>query len=111
MGEANATLKHFRISPLRAQRACNLVRGKRVEDALSILTFSPQKGARVLHKVISSAVANADNKNLDVDQLYIKEIRADKGAIWYRHLPRAHGRADSIKKLTSHIQVTLAEKD
>jgi large subunit ribosomal protein L22 len=87
------------------------VRGKRVDDALNLLTFAPQKGARLLRKLIRSAVSNAqNNKNLDPDSLVVKTVYADEGPVLKRFIPRAQGRATQIRKRTSHLTVILDEK-
>jgi large subunit ribosomal protein L22 len=87
------------------------VRGKRVDDALNLLTFAPQKGARLLRKLIRSAVSNAqNNNNLDPDSLVVKTVYADEGPVLKRFIPRAQGRATQIRKRTSHLTVILDEK-
>jgi large subunit ribosomal protein L22 len=87
------------------------VRGKRVEDALNMLAFAPQKGANIVKKLINSAVANAQqNSDIDVDKLYINKIFADEGPVLKRFRPRAMGRATRILKRTSHLTVILDEK-
>jgi len=87
------------------------VRGKRVDDALNLLTFAPQKGARLLRKLIRSAVSNAqNNNNLDPDSLVVKTVYADEGPVLKRFIPRAQGRATPIRKRTSHLTVILDEK-
>lgn len=86
------------------------VRGKQVEEALNLLSFSPKKGARILKKLIQSAVANAQhNAGLDVDALYVKRVYADEGPTLKRFRPRALGRAARIRKRTSHLTVILDE--
>ena len=87
------------------------VRGKRVEEALNLLMFAPQRGARIIRKLVSSAVANAEeNAGLDVDTLYIKRIYADQGPTLKRWRARALGRATRINKRTSHLTVVLDEE-
>jgi large subunit ribosomal protein L22 len=87
------------------------IRGRRVEEALNMLTFAPQKSARIVKKLVQSAVANAEqNSNVDVDALYIKRIYADEGPTLKRFRPRALGRATRIRKRTSHLTVILDEK-
>jgi large subunit ribosomal protein L22 len=87
------------------------VRGMKAAEALNQLTFAPQKGARLLKKLIHSAVANAEqNSGMDVDTLYVKRIYADQGPTLKRWLPRAMGRATRIRKRTSHLTVVLDEK-
>jgi large subunit ribosomal protein L22 len=108
--EARAVARYMRISPQKARLIMDEVRGKKVEEAVRLLSFSPKKGARVLKKLINSAVANAEaNKEIDVDTLYIKRIYADQGPIMKRFRPRAMGRASRIRKRTSHLTVILDE--
>ncbi len=108
--EARAVAKYIRISPYKIRRVMDQVRGKKVEEALQRLAFSPKKGARILDKVIRSAVANAEhNLGLDVDRLYIKSVYADEGPTLKRWMPRAMGRANRILKRTSHITVVVSE--
>jgi large subunit ribosomal protein L22 len=81
-----------------------------VEDALNVLKFTPKKAARLIEKVLMTAVADAEhNSSLDVDRLYVKEVRIDGGPSWKRIQPRAMGRAYKIIKRTSHITVVVAE--
>jgi large subunit ribosomal protein L22 len=88
-----------------------MVRGKQIQDALNILRFSPQPSAKLISKLLGSAVANAEQKGVaDVDRLFVKTIFVDGGAVMKRFLPRAMGRASKIRKPTSHISVVLAEK-
>ncbi|MFO7784005.1 MAG: 50S ribosomal protein L22 [Thermodesulfobacteriota bacterium] len=107
--EVKAVAKFVRISPRKVRLVMDQVRGKRVEDAMSVLSFAPQKGAFLLKKVLQSAVANAgENTSLDVDSLYIKRVYADEGPTLKRFRPRAQGRATRIRKRTSHLTVVLA---
>jgi len=88
-----------------------MVRGKAVQEAINILRFSPQKAAAIVSTLVTSAVANAEQKGVsDLDRLFIKEIMVDQGPVLKRFLPRAQGRATKIRKPTSHILVVLAEK-
>jgi large subunit ribosomal protein L22 len=106
--EVKAVAKYIRISPRKARLVMDQVRGRRVEDALSTLSYAPQKGAVLLRKVIQSAVANAEhNTDMDIDNLYIKRVYADEGPILKRFRPRALGRATRIRKRTSHLTVVL----
>jgi len=108
--ETKAAAKFVRISPRKIRLVMDQVRGKKVEDALILLSFAPQKGAGLLKKLIDSAVANAEeNSGTDVDSLYIKNVYADEGPILKRWRPRAQGRATRIRKRTSHLTVTLDE--
>jgi large subunit ribosomal protein L22 len=89
----------------------NEVRGKKAGEALQFLSFSPQKGARILKKLIDSAVANAEaHSEVDVDALFVKRIFADEGPILKRFRPRAMGRASRIRRRTSHLTVILDDK-
>ncbi|MDL1970057.1 MAG: 50S ribosomal protein L22 [Candidatus Desulfofervidaceae bacterium] len=108
--EARAVARYIRISPRKVRLVIDLVRGKKVEEALAMLEFTPKRAARVVSKLIKSAVANAEqNPDVDVDNLYIKRIYADSGPILKRIRPRAVGRAYLIRKRTSHITVILDE--
>ena len=108
--EAKAVAKYIRISPQKARLVADVVRGKDIDEALTTLRFMPKKGARILKKVIESAVANADqNESIDIDTLYLKEIEINGGPMLKRFRPRAMGRASRIKKRTSHITVIVAE--
>jgi len=109
--EARAKLRYARLSPQKTRLVVDMVRGKQVQDALNILKFSPQKAAAVVSKLVSSAVANAEQKGVaDVDRLYVKTIMVDQGPALRRFLPRAQGRATRIRKPTSHVTVVLDEK-
>ncbi len=108
--ETRAIARFVRISPQKIRLVIDQVRGKKVEEALNMLTFAPQKGARILKKVIHSAVANAqENAGMDVDSLYISRAYADEGPTIKRWMPRALGRATRIRKRTSHITVVVDE--
>ncbi len=108
--ETKAAARFIRISPQKIRLIMDQVRGKKVGEALNQLTFAPQKGARILKKLLSSAVANAEqDTNVDVDLLYIKRIYANEGPTLKRWRPRAQGRATRIRKRTSHLTVILDE--
>ncbi|MEI6509927.1 MAG: 50S ribosomal protein L22 [bacterium] len=110
--EVRAQVKHIRISPQKVRRVMDLVRGKPVEEAVAILTILPNKGARFLHKLVKSAIANAENNyDLKTDSLYIYRISADAGPSLPRFLSRARGRADRIKKRSSHLTVVVKERE
>ncbi len=101
----------MRISPQKIRLIMGQVRGKKVEEALNLLSFAPQRGARILKKLLDSAVANAQqNADMDVDSLYISKVYADEGPTLKRWRPRAQGRATRIRKRTSHLTVILDEK-
>jgi large subunit ribosomal protein L22 len=109
--EARARAKFVRISPTKVRKVAQAIKGKPVEDALSALGFMPQRAAKILGKVIRSAVANADQKrDMDVDSLSISTIAVDQGPVLKRFRARAMGRGARILKRTSHITVVLAEQ-
>ena len=109
--EVRAVAKYVRISPRKLRLIMDQIRGKKVEEALNILKFSPKKGARMLKKLVYSAVANAENNfDIDVDRLYIKRIYTDQGPTLKRYKARALGRATMIRKRTSHLTVILDER-
>jgi large subunit ribosomal protein L22 len=105
-----AVLKFVRLSPQKARLVADLVRGKKVGDAVNTLKFSNQRAAGILKKVLESAIANAENNNgADVDELKVREIFVDEGPVMKRISPRAKGRADRISKRTSHITIRVGE--
>ncbi|MHB8171526.1 MAG: 50S ribosomal protein L22 [Thermincolia bacterium] len=109
--EAKAVAKYIRISPRKVRYVVDLVRGKKVSDALAILKFTPKVAAEAVEKVVKSAIANAEhNYEMDVDSLYVDQIFVDQGPTMKRFKPRAMGRADQIRKRTSHITVVVSEK-
>ena len=106
--EVSAILRGVRISPQKARLVVDMIRGKRVDNALNILNFSPTKGAEIVKKVVESAIANAEHNNgADIDELKIKTIYVDKGTVLKRIRARAKGRAGKITKPTCHITVTV----
>ncbi len=109
--EVKATLKYVRLSPTKARLVADLIRGKKSEEALNILAFTKKVSARIITKLLKSAIANAtQKKTVDVDRLYVKKITVDQGVTWKRFTPRALGRATPIRKRTSHITIVLDEK-
>ncbi|MFU8816551.1 MAG: 50S ribosomal protein L22 [Pseudomonadales bacterium] len=109
--QVSATAKRLRLSPQKARLVVDLVRGKPVSEALDILTFSTQKAAGLIRKVVESAIANAENNEAaDVDELKISEIFVNEGLSMKRIKPRAKGRADRIVKRTSHVTVTVTDE-
>ncbi|SNS39260.1 large subunit ribosomal protein L22 [Anaerovirgula multivorans] len=109
--EAKAIARFVRIAPRKAQLVADLVRGKKVDEALAILKYTPKAAAPIVEKVVKSALANAENNyNMDRDNLYVADIYADQGPTMKRFRPRAMGRATTIRKRTSHIGVVLKEK-
>lgn len=109
--QTRARVKHIRIAPRKVRLVVDLIRGKRIPEALAILRLTPRGASPVVEKVLKSAIANAQNNhNMDVDRLFVKEIFVDPGPTLKRFHPRAQGRAYSIMKRTSHITVVVAEK-
>jgi large subunit ribosomal protein L22 len=107
----NATAKYVRVSPRKAGDVAAMIRGKKVNEAKAILMLSPRAAAKLVGKVLASAVANAENNNnLDADDLYVVRAFVDGGPTIKRFRPRAMGRASSIRKRTSHITVSVGEK-
>ncbi|MHC4400323.1 MAG: 50S ribosomal protein L22 [Planctomycetota bacterium] len=107
--EAYRAVHRFaRISPRKVRPLADLIRGKRADDALDILRYQPQRGARMLEKVIRSAMANAeDRRATNLHRLTVVDVRIDQGPMFRRLLPRARGRAAILKKRMSHIRVAL----
>ncbi len=103
-----ATAKNIRISAQKARLVADLVRGKPVDHALNVLTFSSKKAAGIIRKTVESAIANAEhNEGMDIDMLKIKEIFVDKGASLKRFTARAKGRGNRLEKQTCHINVVV----
>ena len=110
MKEVQAKLTGARLSAQKARLVADQIRGKKVEDALDLLTFSTKKGAHLIKKVLESAVANAENNDgMDIDDLAVTTIFVDEGMTMKRLRPRAKGRADRIFKRTCHITVKVSE--
>jgi large subunit ribosomal protein L22 len=108
--EAKAILRYTRVSPQKTRLLADQVRNKPIADALRMLNLLGTKRARIMAKVLNSAVANAMNTGMvDVDNLYVKSIQIDEGSTLKRFRPRAQGRANRILKRTSHIAVVLEE--
>jgi large subunit ribosomal protein L22 len=110
--EAKATAKYVRMSPSKLKPVTDLVRGKDLNEALTILKFTPGKGAELVEKVVHSAAANAENNHdMNPDELYVAEIYANQGPTMKRFRAGAQGRASMILKRTSHIAVTLKSRE
>jgi large subunit ribosomal protein L22 len=108
--ETSAFLRGTRLSAQKARLVADLVRGKPVDKALSILSFTPKKAAVVIKKVLESAIANAEhNDGADIDELMVKRIYVDQGATLRRFAARAKGRGAKIMKPTCHITVTVGD--
>lgn len=111
MEQAKAIAKSVRIAPRKVRLVVDLIRGKDVGQAISILRHTQRGASPVVEKVLNSAIANAEhNYELDPENLIISEIYVGEGATLKRFRPRAQGRASSINKRTSHITVVVAEK-
>ena len=108
--EVAAKLTGAQISAQKVRLVADQVRGKPVEEALSLLEFSPKKAAHIVKKILDSAIANAENnEGADVDELKISSIFVDEGMTMKRLRPRAKGRADRIFKRSCHITVKVAD--
>ena len=104
-----ATLRYLRISPRKVRLVADLIRGKSVDEAQTILSFTVKKAAKDLLKLLKSAAANAKSQNADSSNLYISKISVDEGPKYKRMMPRARGQAYEIQKKTSHINIVLSE--
>lgn len=105
-----ATLKYARVSPKKARLIANSFRNKNAVDSETILKYSPNKSAKMLLKLIKSALANVKDKKGDCEKLIIKEIKIDEGPIIKRRKIRSRGRADLMKRRTSHFSIILEDK-
>ena len=114
MVESIARVRHIRVTPQKARRVVDLIRGKQAVEALAILKFAPQGASEPVYKLVASAIANArvkadaENSYLDEQDLYVSRAFVDEGTTLKRFQPRAQGRAFRINKRTSHITVVLA---
>jgi large subunit ribosomal protein L22 len=115
--EAKAKARFVRVTPQKARRVVDLIRGKQAGEAVAVLKFAPQAAGETVLKVVESAIANAreaakrSNERLDESDLYISEVYVDEGPTLKRFRPRAQGRASQILKRTSHITVVVAERE
>jgi large subunit ribosomal protein L22 len=115
--EAVARVRHIRVTPMKARRVVNLIRGKQASEAMAILKFAPQQASEPIFKLVQAAVANAKvkadaaNIALDEDDLIVSRAFVDEGTTLKRFMPRAQGRAFQILKRTSHITVVVATPD
>ncbi|WP_462419760.1 50S ribosomal protein L22 [Salinicoccus sp. Marseille-QA3877] len=108
--QAKAVAKTVRIAPRKVRLVLDLIRGKEVGEAMSILQLTNKRSSPVVEKLIKSAVANAEhNYDMDVDHLIVSEAYADEGPTLKRFRPRAQGRATKINKRTSHVTIIVAE--
>lgn len=108
--EVKAITKTVRIAPRKVRLVADLIRGKQVGEAVSILKLTPKAASPIVSKTLNSACANAEhNANLNIDNLFVKQIYVNEGPTLKRFRPRAQGRASRINKRTSHITVVVAE--
>jgi large subunit ribosomal protein L22 len=107
MAQVTAQLSNYRQAPRKVRLVANLIRGKKVADALIELNFLAKRAADPIKKLVASAVSNAKNLNIPEADLVVKTITVDQGPIMKRSMPRARGRAFPIHKHTSHIVITL----
>lgn len=111
MSEAKASVNHVRVAPRKAQLVVDLIRGKKVGDAIAILRHTPRSASPIVEKLLNSAIANAEhNYQLDVNKLVISQVYVNQGPTMKRFRPRAMGRASRINKRTSHITLVVTEK-
>ncbi len=109
--QTSAVLRGVRLSPQKGRLVADQIRGLAVDKALNVLKFSPKKGARIIQKVVESAIANAEhNDGADIDELKITSIFVEQGPVFKRFRPRAKGRASKILKPTCHIFVTVGDQ-
>ena len=108
--ETKASLRGVRLSAQKGRLVADLIRGKPVDQALNVLAFCPKKGARIIKKVLESAIANAEhNDGADIDELKVKTIYIDKAATLKRFTARAKGRGNQIGKQSCHILVVVGD--
>ena len=108
--ETKATLRGVRLSAQKGRLVADLIRGKKVDQALNILTFSPKKGAVIIKKVLESAIANAEhNDGADIDALKVKTIFVERGTFQKRFQARAKGRGNRVLKHTCHIYISVGD--
>src|SRR5881394_2792316 len=110
--ETRAVLRGVRLSVDKGRLVADMIRGKKVDQALNILAFSPKKGAHIIKKVLESAIANAEhNDGADVDELTVKTILVEQAMSLKRFQARAKGRGNRITKRTCHIFVTVGDDE
>ncbi|KKU13057.1 MAG: 50S ribosomal protein L22 [Parcubacteria group bacterium GW2011_GWC2_45_7] len=110
MTEVKAVAKYIRMSPRKVRLVADLIRGKSTGEAQVILQYTAKLAREPLLKLLRSALANAKDKKMETEKLYIKQITADGGPVLKRSAPRAFGRAAPIRKRTSHITIVLGER-
>jgi len=109
--ESRASTRHARVAPQKARLVIDLIRGKRVEEAIGVLQFNPRRASKLIARTLKSAIANAEAvHNVDVDTLYVKAAWVDGAQTQKRFLPRAHVRATRIIKRSSHVTIVVDER-
>lgn len=109
--EATAKVTYVRMSPRKVQLILNLIRNKPCDEAMAILKYTPRAACEPLYKLLKSAMANAEMKNMDVQRLYVAACSVDQGPTLKRIRPAAKGAAHRVNKKTSHINITLKESE
>jgi large subunit ribosomal protein L22 len=108
--ETKASLRGARISAQKGRLVADLIRGKKVDQAMNILAFSPKKGAQLMKKLLESAIANAEhNDGADIDTLKVKTVHVERGAYMKRFMARAKGRGTRVQKHSCHIYLTVGD--
>ncbi|MBO0600848.1 50S ribosomal protein L22 [Sporosarcina sp. E16_3] len=111
MQQAKATARTVRIASRKVRLVVDLIRGKKIGEAIAILRLTPKAASPVVEKVLKSAIANAEhNYEMNVENLFVSEVFVDEGPTMKRFRPRAQGRASAINKRTSHITLVVSEK-
>jgi large subunit ribosomal protein L22 len=116
LAPARAQARYVRVTPMKARRVIDLIRGRQADEALAVLRFAPQGASDPVYKVLASAVANArhraeqESRRLDVEDLVVESAYVDEGPTLKRFRPRAQGRAFRVRKRTSHITVVVAPR-
>lgn len=109
MATATASLKNYRQAPRKVRLVADALRGKHVARAIDTLNFTTKRASHPMKKLLESAIANARQKNMSVEDLTVKEIRVDAGLVMKRLMPRARGRGAQILKRTSHVMITVSD--
>lgn len=110
--EAKATHRYARITPRKARRVVDLIKGKRAGEAMTALRFMPYRGSQFVEKILKSAMSNAEQKKaVNPEEMIITKAYVDQGPVVKRMEPRAMGRANVIRKRTSHITLVLSETE
>lgn len=111
MSQAKAILRYARVSPTKARQVLKLISGKRADEALYQLKITNKKASAIIYRLLMSALANAEQKGMELGKLYIVKAVADEGPKFKKYMPRAHGRATPMLKRTSHITLILEQSE